>query len=382
MGEKMSRLKILFISHTFMGGTFVVGSHHLSRELSLKGHYVVHMSTPITLLHLLNAKDEEQRQRIKVAFNKTSISETNVINYIPISFIPWKISRILYNITGVNFLTKTILDTKKILKQDFDYVIIDQPKCVGLEEKLRAKKIIYRATDLYASLINDNVIVKAESKIISVSEGMIGTSTPVVKHLKAISDKPVLQLENGVEAEHFQKKCSVPKEYASIEGPIAVYVGALDHRFDFDALKWISDGFPNLNIMIIGPSDINIKKSFSQSNNVNFLGPKKYSDLPPYLQFATIGLLLLSNHPSNNGRSPMKLYEYASSGLPVVAKATEQIEKVKSSFIYKYKSMDELSSCVEEVLGTEINKKDIIDSAKEHSWAHKTNRLLEFLTNL
>ena len=41
-------MKIAFLSHTAMGGDFVVGSHHLATALAARGHDVLHMSAPVT----------------------------------------------------------------------------------------------------------------------------------------------------------------------------------------------------------------------------------------------------------------------------------------------------------------------------------------------
>ena len=43
--------RILFLSHSHPFGAFRVGSHHYARVLSERGADVVHLSTPISLIH-------------------------------------------------------------------------------------------------------------------------------------------------------------------------------------------------------------------------------------------------------------------------------------------------------------------------------------------
>src|SRR6185436_7137771 len=59
--------------------------------------------------------------------------------------------------------------------------------------------------------------------------------------------------------------------------------------------------------------------------NVSLAGPVDYADLPKTLVRYRVGLLPLSDEPTNSGRSPMKLYEYLASGLNVLTRATGPI---------------------------------------------------------
>ena len=59
------KLTIVFASHTFMGGTFVVGSHHLARCLANQGHRVLHLSTPVTPFHLVGWSNAETKGRFE-----------------------------------------------------------------------------------------------------------------------------------------------------------------------------------------------------------------------------------------------------------------------------------------------------------------------------
>lgn len=57
-------MKILFVSHTPMGGSFVVGSHHLARAMTAAGHAVAHLGPPVTPAHVVKFGDHFERQRL------------------------------------------------------------------------------------------------------------------------------------------------------------------------------------------------------------------------------------------------------------------------------------------------------------------------------
>lgn len=96
------KFNIVFASHTYMGGTFVVGSHHLARELSQMGHRVLHLSTPITPFHIGNIKDSSVKHKFKRMISKQILKyNNNLIDVLPFSLIPWNVSK--------HFLENTIL---------------------------------------------------------------------------------------------------------------------------------------------------------------------------------------------------------------------------------------------------------------------------------
>jgi glycosyltransferase involved in cell wall biosynthesis len=382
------KLNIIFASHTHMGGPFVVGSHHLARELSVMGHNVIHMSSPITPFHLLKRKDSLFKDRIDKWIH-SSIDENKVLNYIPMSLIPWSSAKYFFQITKKNCMLMSIFPSfEKKIKNFFcngrvDVLIIDQPTFVGIEKLIKPKLIIYRPTDLYVEMTRSKIIEEAEKEILKVCNGLIGTSYPVTNNLKKFS--PLIKnitLENGVEYNHFVKEASEPIDFKNIIGPKAIYVGAIDERLDLEAIKILAIKQPNLNIIIIGPYNEKVLKILGGVENIYLLGSISYKNIPDYLNNCDIGLLPLSNHEANNGRSPMKLYEYAASGLPVVVKKTKEIERRKDDFIHLYNDTNEFTKVVEGLMKSKINKNIIKQSAMKYSWTYKADVLLKFIYSL
>ena len=63
-----------------------------------------------------------------------------------------------------------------------------------------------------------------------------------------------VHLPNGVDFEHFAHgDREVPAEYRDIPHPIAVYVGAMDKWFDFDAIATAALAMPDISFVMIGP---------------------------------------------------------------------------------------------------------------------------------
>ncbi|WP_172256919.1 glycosyltransferase [Saccharibacillus deserti] len=376
-------MNIMFASHTYMGSPFVVGSHHLSREMEKLGHTVIHVSTPLSPFHLLKWKDRDIQARFRILQGKR-VDTTAVVNSVPMSLLPWEIAGPIFKRTRKNWMLPAI---KKVMQDNHmpsvDLLLIDQPRFVGLEKLVSPKVTIYRPTDIYSKMTGDSSIASAERTLMSVVDGLVSTSGPVLSELREYNPAvPTLLLENGVEYEHFSAPTVEPEDLKPIPGPRAVYVGALDERLDLTGLKILAKEKPEVSLVIIGPVNDETKRDFAAFANVHFLGAKKYATVPAYLQHSDVALLPLSNHAANAGRSPMKLYEYAAAGLPVVVTETPELLRRQEKFLHFYRESAELPLKVEEALAAQTDRNTIRDMAKSHAWEAKVNTLLNFIDNL
>ncbi|MDO7908392.1 glycosyltransferase [Paenibacillus sp. JX-17] len=378
-------MNIMFASHTYMGSPFVVGSHHLAREMDKLGHSVIHVSTPLSPFHLLKySKDRDIQERFKIWRGKRPDVHPSVLNSIPMTMLPWEIAGPLYKRTKKNYMLPSL---KKAMRQknmdSVDLLLIDQPRFVGLEELIKPKVTIYRPTDIYSKMTGDGSIAAAEQTLLSRVQGLVSTSGPVLSELLPYNpDIPTLLLENGVEYDHFSKPAAEPEELRDIPGPRAIYVGAIDERLDLKALHLLAERMPELSIVIIGPVHEGAKSYFAGLSNVYLLGAKNYQTVPAYLQHCDIALLPLSNHAANAGRSPMKLYEYAAAGLPVVVTETPELLRRREPFLYFYRQAGDFPEQVRATLEQHSDKETVRQLAKRHAWDSKVESLLDFAQNL
>ncbi|HKY02419.1 MAG TPA: hypothetical protein VJM53_07695, partial [Burkholderiales bacterium] len=286
-------MNIVFASHTEIGGTFVVGSHHLSREFARRGHRVLHMSAPVTPAHLLKLHHGGVRQRFGLWASGGRAEHEGVVNYVGFSALPWQLA-LRFASESHNLYARTLPSITGVLKArnmwPVDALIIDQPQLAGIENLLVPKMLVYRATDLYEEMTGSAAVGLAEKRLARKAALLVGTSEPVLSHLHQLSPAtPTLLIENGVEFELFNTPAAPPPEYAHIPGPRAVYAGALDDRFDFEQMRALAQ-LP-LQIVLIGPATPNASEVLGSLPNVHLLGPRPYRSLPGYLQHAQIGLL-------------------------------------------------------------------------------------------
>jgi glycosyltransferase involved in cell wall biosynthesis len=375
-------MKIVFASHSQFNPRLVVGSHHLARTLASAGHEVLHISTPITVGHLGKLKHLPYRERFDNWRAGGRQIAPGVIDYVPLSLVPWQLARRSLSASRNLFVSSMLAFQATVRRFGFqspDLLLIDEPRLVGIQRLLNPAKTYYRATDLYADFKNDPSIKTAERILASEVDGVIGTSGPVVDWLRSIAPGcPSLLMENGVDFAHFSAPRACPAEYQSLKRPRAVYVGALDERFDFAAVQRLAEARPEMSVILIGPEGGPVPEALCALDNVHLLGPRGYDSIPPYLQHADVGLLPLNDHAANRGRSPMKLYEYASAGLPVVSAATEEVVRRAEDFVFTYKSAGGIADATEAALASHDAGLRAREAARTQDWKQLTANLLSF----
>jgi glycosyltransferase involved in cell wall biosynthesis len=347
------------------------------------GHSVLHLSSPVTPLHLVRARREGFRNRFAIWQAGGVDRGGGLREYVPLAVVPWQLSR--YFLDWENALLWCLPTLPRALYRlgvrKVDLLVIDQPKLAGIEEILSADRLVYRATDLYPDITGDPRVAIAETRLVKKADLVVATSRPVLEHLRRLAmPKRQMLLENGVDIDHFSAPRRVPPEYRDRSRPLAIYVGALDERLDFGLVRKLCIEIPELTVVLIGPSSVPGVSLLSSLPNALLLGSKPYEEIPGYLQHAQVGLLPLSLHASNRGRSPLKLYEYGASGLPVVGTSTPELSQRDLAFLRLAEGPDQFVAEVRAILDRPDSARVMSDAAKrtaaQHTWSAIAAKLL------
>lgn len=382
-------MKIIFFSHTAMGGSFVVGSHHLAKALTRMGNEVLHVSAPVSLAHVVGAVTNSfTRVRMKRWLAGGAEIE-GVREIVPFAALPWQFARLTAR-SLIAFsrwmLASPIRGIGSLNTSSADFLIVDDPRFVGLTMSLPSR-LVYRATDLYSQMHNDRWMLEAERLICRHANLLVATSEPVAEHLRQLSGRAVHVIANGVDFEHF----AGPRESAaSVFGVLpgdrrdrAVYVGAFDSRFGLKELRSAAALLPQKFFLLVGPGAEGVAAELGHANVVS-LGAVDYSRLPDILSQCAVGLLPMSVNASNAGRSPMKLYEYAAAGLAIAATSTPEIRRRKLPSLFTgigesgfTRAVQEAFECAENPVVLNEGR----DMARLQGWSMKAAELLSLCSD-
>lgn len=347
-------LTIMFVSHTDAFGTFRVGSHHLARELSKLGHRVLHVSTPVSLAHRLLRRGEPTRE---VASRQGQILDRDgVTHLVPRTVFPAGFSHLPYR--------RIVSDV--FGQSGVDIVFLDQPTLWSPELRQVTTRLVYRPTDLYET----GKKARLQRTILDQADSAVATSDEVLARLPLRTATPSMSLPNGVELGRFtDNKVNGERPHR------AIYVGALDNRFDWDVLRSMALKARDWAFEIYGPGEA---PAAPLPSNVTLHGVIPYDRLPGVLQTARIGLLPLSAAPVNQGRSPMKLFEYLAAGLAVVTRETPVIRARPEIGLFTYASEDTAISAFNAAARTPVPNAAGASNAAREDWAGKALELIEF----
>lgn len=354
----MSLPRILFLSHSHAFGPFRVGSHHYAREWSRLGAEVVHLSTPISLLHRVTRRVPFATAR--VAPRRPERDADGVTHFVPRTVLPRP--------TGT-FRVRHALE-RAGLDPHFDAVLLDQPLLWDDTVRTLTDRLVYRPTDLYLG----GVKRRLQQRIVAQADAIVATSGEVLRDLGPLS-VPSLVIENGVDLAHVSEGMTD----AGARPAVCVYVGALDARFDGDRVDAWARAHPEVRFVIAGPATGDPPRL---PGNVRFAGAVPYAELPALLQSARVGLLPLSDDPSNAGRSPMKLHEYLAAGLAVVSRETPGIRSDPDAGVFVYATDDEADAALAAALAHSSPNAPGRRLAGRHSWTQKTGELATFVGGL
>jgi glycosyltransferase involved in cell wall biosynthesis len=193
------------------------------------------------------------------------------------------------------------------------------------------QNIIYDITDDWAEFAqsarqlklvqedDDWATVKAEAVIVC-SEKLYEKKKGKNEHLSLI--------RNGVDHMRYHPEqlrgVEAASDIAMLKRPIAGYTGTLhDQRLDLVLIREVAALLPQVNLVFVGPNGLSADqtKQLTALPNIHILGTKSYQDLPQYI--AAFDLCITPHKVSafTESLDPLKLYEYMSTGKPIVSTA-------------------------------------------------------------
>lgn len=295
-------MRVLFLSHTFYGSNFLVGSHKLAKEMVVLGSETWHVSTPLRK-NWIRKYSGENKLRSELSGQVHSVD--GVSTYIPeVKSIPH-----FYQIDRDQVLVKSGLPK-------FDLIVIDQPIFLLSAVKLNRRtgaQLIYRPTDKFnrLDLVIFSFFTRRFAKLI------IATNKRCFnKSFYRHSKKPIYIRPNGIDS-HAHSHLNRKIKYSGIKERklSAVYIGAIDNRIDWIFLSKLYTTGCFAYIDLFGPS----KVARVESQGISLCGVVKHRDVSNVLKSYDFGILPFRDTRRNSSRSPMKLTEYLLNGLKVIA---------------------------------------------------------------
>lgn len=197
------------------------------------------------------------------------------------------------------------------------------------------------------------------------------------RYVESRSD--AVYLPNGCNVDDFTRNDNnaVPQKISGIvrEGkPIIGYFGALEEWFDAELINGLAKRNPSWNFVIIGK--IGIEKEKLDSPNILLTGMVPYKELTTYARYFDVALIPFIVNDLTNCVSPVKFFEYAALGKPVVSVPIVEMNQYESSWVCiagdMYSFEERIKTCLaEDVKNTA--KKEGVELARENQWSSRVD---------
>ncbi|MBN1262736.1 MAG: glycosyltransferase [Candidatus Pacebacteria bacterium] len=163
-----------------------------------------------------------------------------------------------------------------------------------------------------------------------------------------------------------------PRDLTGIKPPVVGLVGNMTgFRFDFSLVEFLARKMPQLNFVLIGPTDrkLRLNELAVKLDNFHWLGPKPFEALPAYFKSFNLGLVPYKRNEHTRGILPIKLFEFLAAGLPVVAADLYSLRAYRK-WVYlaadRREFVEQISRALAEERGELKNQRK--EFALDHSW--------------
>ena len=154
-----------------------------------------------------------------------------------------------------------------------------------------------------------------------------GTSDLIVENLRKYNPETHLAahgVDHSLFARAMQESTPIPEDLAAIPGPILGFYGLIEDWMDLDLIAYLAERHPEWSIALVGRVCIPMER-LAALPNVHLLGRKPHGELPLYCKGFSVGLIPHKVNDLTRHMNPIKLREYLSAGLPVVATALPEV---------------------------------------------------------
>ena len=189
------------------------------------------------------------------------------------------------------------------------------PRAFQLADALNCRGVVYDCARDWSHLP-----VRWESDLCLAADLIFAASPELAEHIAPCSDNVAL-LPNGA-------NCSVrprsdaarPAPLRGVRGPILGYAGTLWRDLDLEPVLKAARAYPQAKVVLVGRREgSSMLRRLEREPNVLFTGAVSLAELPEYLGCFDVCLNLLRRESPDNDVLPPRIFEYFSTGKPIVS---------------------------------------------------------------
>jgi len=224
------------------------------------------------------------------------------------------------------FLIRRALKRLGIARNEI-IAVVQNFQYIALVEYLKPMTVLFDYIDDAFGFIQYPAYVRDDwRKAIRMAATVTATAPALQRQIERERAVPVHLVENGVDVAAFATDSPPPRpaDMPAPAKPIVIYVGTIASWFDFGLLETLLRTIPEFEFVLVGPAHPEVTLRLTGMHdfaNLHVLGKRTHTSIPAYLTASTVGIIPFTRNRLTEGVNPVKLYEYAAAGLPMVTTA-------------------------------------------------------------
>ncbi len=292
---------------------------------------------------------------------------------------------------GVQYVSFSVLAILYILFKRVDFVYTRENLIAGTASVFK-RGVFWEVHNNSFSFLSRAALRRAKG-IITVTKSLKDFFV-----LRKVPEKKLYVAHDGVDIDAFQvlkTKEEARKLFGlPLDKKIILYTGHLYPWKGADTLARATHLLPEDAISVfVGGTDGDVFKfrnKYRSNAKCLVLGPKPYTDIPLYLRCADILVIPNSAKYEQSAlyTSPMKLFEYMASGVPIVASHLPSVREIlneNNAFFVRPDDAPDLARVLNDLLTSKDRGKTVgehaIHDAKNFTWTKRAEGIINFITS-
>jgi len=202
-----------------------------------------------------------------------------------------------------------------------------QPLAAELRDRL-GWRVVYDCMDEWEGFPGmGREVVVAEARLAKEADLVIATAE-VLRHKMSLLNPNTLLVRNGVQ-EQFVAQVQPGDLLADLPHPLIGFTGAVAEWIDIDLLVELATLRPDWTFALLGDIFVPVD-DLRELPNVHLLGLQPYAKVPGALFWIDVAIIPFRVDEISHAVDPVKFYEYAASGTPVVSTRMPELDRVGS----------------------------------------------------
>jgi len=374
---------ILFHRPTLWQSDIQCSTKVLARLFAGRGFEVSYLENPLDPAHLLRGKGYfgEWKNAPRM---ESGVRVLNLATPVPVRDV-WPLSTRMASYLKYRSMVPSLRSSVMSEgRSEPDLIWTTVPgSAAALKKMFPNARIVFHVVDYYPAFRGDAVIpLERQDYAVADEVYVIGTSllNYLVQDLGIPASK-VTVLGQGAELEIYQADTAEPEDVRSLPHPRAIWCGVLG-KGDPGLFTALASEIERKNgsLILIGPqAEWANELARRKPETVFLLGSKSPPALPAYLKAADIGVMLYDRARQEvyRGQNPLKLYEYAAAGLPVLSTDHDEFETLAPP-VSRIEQEADIAPALETIISDmEHHRSTASVFATQHSWQAKVETIIQ-----